>query len=312
MSRRLPSLTALRAFEAAARHLSFTKAGEELHVTQAAISNQVKSLEEYCGRPLFRRQARALVLTEAAQRSLPSLRQGFDKLAEAAEHLMTLDTGDFVTVSSLVIFAAKWLVPRLENFYHDHPGIDVRIEAAMRNVDLSRDDVDIYIHLGGGDYPGMIADKLMSLEVFPVCSPRLLEGPKPLRVPADLRHHTLLHVDFFAPWPDWSEWLEAAGTEGVDVAHGPRFNGFGMQLQAAVRGLGVALASSLNIADDLEAGRLVKPFDLAIDANLDMYVICQESAVERPQIAAFRDWILAEAAADVPPQPEPALAGRRR
>lgn len=297
MPRRLPSLTALRAFEAAARHLSFTRAGEELHVTQAAISNQVKSLEDYCGRPLFRRRGRSLVLTEAGQRSLPSLRQGFDKLAEGAEYLTTPDIGDFVTVSSMVIFAAKWLVPRLEHFYQDHPGIDVRIEAAMRNVDLSRDDIDIYIHLGGGHYPGMIVDKLMSVEVSPVCSPHLLEGPEPLRAPADLRNHTLLHVDFLAPWPDWSEWLEAAGTEGIDVTHGPRFNGLGLQVQAAVRGLGVALASSFIVADDLEAGRLVKPFDLAIDATLDLYLFCQESAVEQPQIAAFRDWILAEAAA---------------
>lgn len=298
MARHLPPLTALRAFEAAARHLSFTKAAAELQVTPAAISNQVKALEEHCGLQLFRRLTRAVVLTEAGQSAFPLLRQGFDKLSEAAVRLKSLNAGGVVTVSVLPFFAAKWLVPRLDHFYQAHPDIDVRIDANMRAVDLARDGVDVCVRLGQGHYPDLNVVKLMDEQAFPVCSPRLLEGEAPLREPGDLRHHTLLHVEsdeFF--FPDWGTWLKAAGVDDIDARRGPRFNQLGLQVQAAVEGHGVALASSVLVTDDVFAGRLVRPFELAIEADLAYYLICQEEAAEQPRIVAFRDWVIDEASA---------------
>ena len=299
MARQLPPLTALRAFEAAARHLSFTKAAEELRVTPAAISNQVKALEEQYGVQLFRRMTRAVVLTEAGQSALPLLRQGFDKLSEAADRLDSLNTGGILTVSVLPFFAAMWLIPRLDRFYHAHPDIEVMVDANMRAVDLARDGVDVCIRRGQGNYPGLNVVKLVDEQAFPVCSPRLMEGSAPLRVPEDLRNHTLLHVesdDFF--FPEWSTWLQTAGVEGVDASRGPRFNQLGLQIQAAVEGHGVALASSVLVTDDLSAGRLVQPFELVIQADLAYYVICLEATAEQPRVVAFRDWVMAEASAN--------------
>jgi LysR family glycine cleavage system transcriptional activator len=296
MSRRLPSLTALRAFEAAARHLSFTQAAEELHVTPAAISNQIKALEEHFGVSLFRRLTRALALTEAGQQALPPLRQGFDKLAEAADGLADFNTSDILTVSAMPFFAAKWLVPRLDHFYEANPGLDVRLIALFRAVDFEQDGVDVDIRLRSGEFSEPNAVKLMDEHAFPVCSPRLLDGPHPLRQPDDLRHHTLLHVDL-SHWPDWPSWLQSAGVDGIDATHGPRFNQLGLPVQAAIEGQGVALASGVLVTDDFEAGRLVKPFDLTIDVDLAYHVVCRDTAHEQARIVAFYDWILAEAAA---------------
>lgn len=298
MTRQHISLTALRAFEAAARHLSFAKAAEELGVTPAAISNQIKVLEEQYGVRLFRRLTRAVVLTETGQSALPLLRQGFDKLSEAADRLGTLSTGGILIVSVLPFFAAKWLLPRLDRFYQDHTDIDVRIDATMRAVDLVRDGVDVCIRLGRGNYPDLHVVKLMDEQAFPVCSPRLLKEIAPLVKPDDLRNHTLLHIEsdeFY--FPEWSTWLKAAGVDDIDATRGPRFNQLGLQVQAAVEGHGVALASSVLVTDDLYAGRLVRPFDLAIEADIAYYLLCQEDAAMQPPIVAFRDWVLAEASA---------------
>lgn len=303
--RGLPPLTALRAFDAAARHLSFTRAAEELHVTPAAISNQIKALEDFYNIRLFRRLTRALVLTEAGQRALPPLRQGFESLAEAAHRLETLDRSGALTIGATPFFASKWLVPRLLRFYQAHPEIDLRITASTHNVDLAREDVDMGIRLGAGKYPGLHVTRLMDERVFPVCSPRLLEGPKALRTPADLRHHTLLHAEFVDPhfhaefieaWPGWPRWMKAAGVDDVDATRGPRFNQLGLPIQAAIEGQGVALASGVLVTDDLAAGRLVRPFDLAMDVELAYYVVSLESTADQPRIKAFRDWVVSEAA----------------
>jgi LysR family glycine cleavage system transcriptional activator len=296
MGRRLPPLNALRAFEAAARHMSFTKAAAELNVTQAAVSHQIKALEERLGLPLFRRLNRQLLLTDAGQAYLPEVREAFDRLASATDRLLTRDSTGVLTVTLLPSFAAKWLVPRLGRFREGHPEIDVRVSPSERLVDFAREDVDIGIRHGLGRYPGPLrADFLLAENVFPVCSPKLLEGPKPLRCPEDLRHHTLLHDDYHQ---DWRMWLMAAGVTSVDPSRGPRFDDSSMVLQAAIGGQGVALGRSALVATDLAAGRLVKPFDITLASPLAYYLVYPSATADRPKIVAFRNWILAEARAD--------------
>ncbi len=292
MARRLPPLNALRAFESAARHLSFTRAAEELNVTQAAISHQVKGLEERLGIALFRRLNRALLLTDAGQAYLPAVHDAFDRIAEATARLTAHDRAGVLTVSVLPSFAAKWLVPRLGGFRHAHPDIDVHIAPSDRLTDFAREDVDLAIRYGKGEWPGLRADRMLTEEIFPVCSPRLLEGPHRLRTPADLRHHTLLHDDMRI---DWRLWLLAAGVDGIDASRGPSFTDSSMVIQAAVEGQGVALGRSALAADDLAAGRLVKPFDISLPAAVAYYVVCPEATAGRPKIVAFREWVIAEA-----------------
>jgi LysR family glycine cleavage system transcriptional activator len=300
MKRQLPPLNALRAFEAAGRHLSFLKAAEELGVTPAAISHQVKALEAYCGTPLFRRLTRALLLTDAGQAALPLLRDGFDTLADAAAGMMRHEDTPLLTVSVAPSFAAKWLVPRLDGFRAAYPDYDIRVDATDRVIDFAKESADVAIRYGAGKYPGLRADCLMSEVSSPVCSPRLLAGPHPLRMPEDLRHHTLLHVDWKREdeaTPSWRMWLLAAGARDVDATRGQRFSQESMAVQAAVEGHGVALVSNVLTADDVAAGRLVRPFDLSLADPLDFsyYVVCPEVVVDRPKVAAFRAWVIAEA-----------------
>jgi len=298
MSRRLPPLNALRAFEAAARHLSFTKAAAELHVTQAAISHQIKGLEDYLGVRLFQRRNRALLLTEPAQLCLPGLRDGFDRLAEAMERVRGHDAGRLLTVTVTPSFAAKWLVPRLDRFRKAHPEIEVRIDASTQLVDLARDQVDVGLRYGSGDYPGLNTDLLFDVAAYPVCSPRLLEGARPLRVPSDLRWHTLLHTEWLAQReeePDWRMWLLAAGVPDIDWTKGPQFNDWTLTIQAAIEGQGVVLGRTALVESDIAAGRLVRPFDLSVAGRFCYYMVCPPAAAKRPKVAAFRAWVLAEA-----------------
>ncbi len=220
MSRPLPPLNSLRAFEAAARHLSIKKAAKELHVTPAAVSHQVRTLEEYCGRPLFRRLVRALRLTEAGQAALPLLREGFDKLAEAADAMRAEERGGILTISVVPTFGAKWLIPRLDRFHAMHPEFDVRIDATDALVTFAGDGVDVALRYGRGTYRSLRSECLMPEVALPVCSPRLLERGAPLSRPEHLRHHTLLHVQWKMEddaAPNWRMWLRAAGVEGVDA-----------------------------------------------------------------------------------------------
>ena len=294
MARRLPSLNALRAFEAAARHLSFTRAAAELNVTQAAVSQQVKALEDRLGLSLFRRLNRALRLTDAGQSLFAAANQALDIVAAAVSRLSRLEGAGALTVSTLDSIAVTWLVPRLSRFRELHPDIDVRITTTDRLVDFDRDDVDMAIRYGRGTWPGHSVVRLMSEELFPVCSPALLAKGPPLETPADLRHHTLLHDSMRE---DWRMWLMAAGVGGVvDATHGPAFQRSNLVIQAAVVGLGVALARSALVADELASGRLVKPFDISLPAEFAYYVVCPEDCAERPKIKAFRNWLLAEAA----------------
>ena len=291
MSRRLPPLNALRAFEAAARHLSFTRAAAELHVTQTAISHQIKALEERLGVRLFRRLPRGLLLTEAAQRLLPPVRDAFDQIAAATERLAAGGASATLTVSVLPSFAAKWLVPRLGRLRAAHPDLDLRISASSELVDFARDDVDVGIRMGSGVYPGLRTQRLFGEALVPVCSPLLREGPHPLLRPEDLAHHVLLHDEDYA---GWELWLRLAGVPGVLARRGPVFTDSGMVVQAAAEGQGVALARRVLAAGDLAAGRLVQPFDVSIPHDLAYYLVCPEATAEQPKIAAFRSWLLAE------------------
>lgn len=297
MLNRLYPLNSLRAFEASARHLSFVKASEELYVTPAAISHQVKKLEDYLATQLFRRLPRGLLLTDAGQSLWPELREAFDRMDAAVERVSGVDARGPMMLSVAPAFAAKWLVPRLEQLGAAHPEIDVRISASLAVIDFQRDSFDAAIRLGGGNYPGLAAVKLFDETATPMCSPRLLQGGHPLNSADDLRHHTLLHddsLDFDPAAPTWDHWLTAAGSSNLDATRGPRFSHPDHSLQAAIDGAGVVLGWQNLAAADLAAGRLVAPFDLALPLGMGFYFVCPATHAERPKIATFKRWLLDE------------------
>ncbi len=297
VARDLPPLNALRAFEAAGRHLSLTKAAGELHVTPAAISHQVKGLEDYLGVKLFHRVRNSLLLSDAGQACLPGLGEGFDQLAWAIGRLREHDLRGALLVSVAPAFATKWLVPRLERFDAAYPEIDVRMSASLGLVDFDRDGFDAAIRLGRGSYPGLEAHELFEESVVPMCSSRLIDGPHALRTPEDLRHHVLLHDDslsFDRAAPDWRTWLKAAGVKGVDASRGPHFSHPDHAMQAAIDGAGVVLGWRTLATADLDAGRLVIPFELTLPMKLGFFFVYPRVAAERPKLVAFRDWLLEE------------------
>ena len=295
LGRRLPSLNALKAFEAAARHESFTRAAADLNVTQGAVSHQVKALEGELGLRLFRRERQRLIITEAGKAYLEVVRDAFDRIAGGTERLMQRQKSGILSVSASPNFAAKWLVHRLGRFAEANPGVDLRIDATTQHVDFARDETDVAIRHGDGRWPGLHVTRLCEEELFPVCSPKLLKGRGALRAPADLAHRTLLHLD---DAQDWARWLEAAGVSGVDLARGPVFSQRSMAIDAAIDGQGIALARTALCAWDLLAGRLVRPFDFALQVPYAYWIVCPKANAELPKIAAFRDWLLAEAAED--------------
>jgi LysR family glycine cleavage system transcriptional activator len=308
---RLPPLNALRAFEAAARHLSFAMAAKELHVTPAAISHQVKGLEEHLGHRLFRRLKRGLELTRAGQLLLPKLSEGFTRLGDAVEEMRGLDAEGTLSVSAATSFATRWLAPRLHRFVGAHPELDVRINASTRLIDPGRDeagggdalagspveDADIVVRFGTGDYPGFRVDQLLPVTVTPMCSPRLVSGEHPIRTAADLKHHVLIHDNVI--YDDgrglWDAWFEAAGIPGADTSHGLRFSHAMLALEAAADGMGVALSMPVLAGSDLASGRLVAPLKLALPLKFGYYIVSGADTAERSDVVAFRDWLLAEA-----------------
>ena len=297
--RRLPPLNALRAFEAAARHLNFSRAADELSVTPGAVSQQIQNLEDYVGVALFKRTPKGLLLTDPAQIALPALREAFDRLAEAASMLTAAVDGRRLTVSVAPSFAAKWLVPRLGHFEALHPQVDVWISAGMELVDFNSGEIDIAIRYGAGRYPGLEVVRLMQETVIPVVSPALLES-QPLNDPADLAGHILLHdgsPDADESCPDWTMWLAARGVRGVDGTRGPRFNQSSLVIEAAVGGRGVALAKRALAQADLDAGRLVSPFQITTAVDFAYYLVHPKPTGRLPQVKAFMTWITAEAAA---------------
>jgi LysR family glycine cleavage system transcriptional activator len=301
MVRRLPPLNALRAFEAAARHLSFVDAADELAVTPAAVSHQVKALEGHLGVTLFQRLPRSLLLTEQGQILAPQLTRGFDRLAEAVARVRVDDVQTVLSVTVLPSFAVRWLLPRLAGFRRLNPGLEIEVHAQHHPVDFRRERVDVALRYGRGGWTGLYAERFLDDEVFPVCSPRLLDGPRPLLGPQDLRHHTLIHDVLTGDdeaWVTWQPWLVHFGLDDVDHRRGPRYSDSHMMLEAAASGEGVALGRSSIMADDLASGRLVRPFPDSQIADYAYYFLCRTDAIDRPAVRAFRDWLVAAAAAD--------------
>lgn len=293
MPRRLPPLNALRAFEAAARHLSFTTAANELHVTQAAISYQIRVLEQNLNVPLFRRFTRRLELTSAGETLLPVVASALDRIAEAADRLRPPEASQVLTISLTPSVSAKWLVQRLGRFWHAHREIELRLHHSFHYVDFAREGVDVAIRLGNGAWPDLSVDYLLPANLVPVCSPRLLETTHPLGAPADLARQTLLHE---TDYEMWARWLRAADLDWIDPRHGPIIDEPSVLIQAAIDGEGVAICRMALVCDDLAAGRLVRPFDLSLDTGSAYYIVCPPRLAALPNVAAFRRYLLAEAA----------------
>ncbi len=296
-SHRLPSLNALRAFEAVARRLSFARAAEELFVTKAAVAQQIRLLEEEIGAPLVERSGRGLRLTEAGAAGAAGLTDGFAMLTRAARAMREAKGRRFLVINASASFAATWLVGRIGRFKARHPDIDVLVDADPREDTLG--DADAMIRWGDGAFPGLAPTQLFKEDVFPVCAPQLVAADPPLRAPADLQHCTLLHLEWnpsFPTWPSWSDWLKAAGASEVEATRGIYFNQMSMAIAAAAQGQGVALASLAIAADDLASGRLVAPFATTVRTPFGYYFLCRPDAAETPRIRALRDFLVEEAA----------------
>src|SRR5437867_9468799 len=310
---RLPPLNALRVFEAAARHLSFKEAAQELSITQAAVSHQIKSLEEYLGVELFRRARRGVQLTEAARACLPKLREGFESLAAAVEMIRERAEETELQITAPPVFTARWLMPRLADFAKREPRVELRVFGSSKMVDAGaldsaalvgnldlRDDVSgVEIHLGGGNYPGYRSNHLFDVATIAVASPELARNHPGLREPADLAHHVLLHdeaMDLVTHGDAWQKWLEAAGgADRVDGSRGPHFSSHVLSLRGASATLGAALALKPLVNDDIESGKLWAPFQYELEPQTPYYLVCAEAIAERPAVAAFRKWLLEQA-----------------
>lgn len=293
MARKLPPLNSLPSFEAAARHLSFSRAAEELNVTHGAISRAIKHLEEQLDVLLFERATRSVRLTAVGEPYARAVRDTLEQLAAATAVATARHSGSTLTVSTSDGFAGRWLVPRLYRFHRAHADIDVRVSTTGKLTNFLGDGIDIAIRYGGGSYPGLVSEFLSDEEVFPVCSPRLLKGAHPLRKPQDLRHHALIHDSFPI---DWAAWLASAGVEGVDPRSGLTFDSATFAVESAVQGEGVVLGRTMLVDADLAAGRLVRPFGHALKSVSSFYVVYPPDAIRQRKVKAFRDWLFSEIA----------------
>lgn len=303
MSRWIPSLTALRAFEAAARQGSFVRAADELNITPAAISQQVRLLEEQLGVLLFARRARSVSLTTVGACYARELGVALDRIAVASERVRTADRSGTLTISTTPSFALKWLLPRLADFQTAHPELDVRLSTSNTLADFSTQDIDIAIRYGRGRWPGLSSSLLARTTLLPVASPRLQEGAQPINTPPDLAHHTILHLLN----DSWPEWLAAAGAPDLDLQRGPRYSDIGILMQAAIEGHGVALGQSLLVSDDLKTGRLVELFKLRIPASAAYYLVGPTGSLKRPKVRAFHAWLVGTLA-DAPGASAPSVS----
>jgi LysR family glycine cleavage system transcriptional activator len=295
----LPPLNSLRAFEAVGRHLSFSKAANELNVTPGAISQQVRGLEDFLEIKLFKRRNRSIVLTDSGQVFLPLLSDGFSRIAEAVDSVRRSQVDEPLTITAAPSFTSKWLIPRLCKFQALHPEIDVRIDASSRLVDFVREDIDVGIRFGTGEIEGLDSNYLFSFDLIPVCSPDLKHEGKAVHDLSDIRHHTLLHsqdTDFDPSFPDWAMWLATAGVDDVDASRGIFFSQGEMVIEAAIEGQGIALAASVMAAGAIESGRLVQPFETRLPVRLSFHLITTRQKSRSSKIGAFRQWILDESA----------------
>jgi LysR family transcriptional regulator, glycine cleavage system transcriptional activator len=300
---RLPPLNALRAFEAVARRLSFVRAAEELHVTKAAVAQQVRLLEREIGAPLVERSGKGLALTESGAAGAPGLAEGFAVLARAARAMREAKGRRFLVINASASFAVTWLVGRIGKFKALHPEIDVLLDANPNEDAFESRSTDARILWGAGDFPGLATTLLFKEDVFPVCSPEIVAAESPLRVPEDLKGRTLLHLEqspAYPGWPTWSDWLKAAGARDVNARHGVWFNNVALAIRAAAQGQGVALGSPAIVADDLAAGRLIAPFSTSVKTPFGYHFLCRPEDAATPRIKAFREFLVHEAALSSP------------
>lgn len=297
MSLRLPPLNALRAFEAAARHGSFLKAAQELHVSPGAVSQQVKLLEQHVGVGLFRRLPRGVSLTEAGQSFGLRIGELFVAIEEATRQLRQEGPGEVLTISAMPSFEVSWLIPRLGALASAHPEIAVRVVPESVTAEVTGTDADLAVRYGGGHHPAFRTERLLPRSVFPVVSPQVMSGPHPIRELADLSFHMALHEDLYSTIVDatWAGWLAAVGAPGLKLRPGPSFTYSHMALQVVKAGQGVALATMVLAGDDLAAGRLVRPLPQVVESEFPYWLIYRPSGPKRATIKVFRDWIMEEA-----------------
>ena len=291
MPRRLPPLNSLRSFEAAGRHLSFTRAAQELAVTQAAVSHQVKALEQQLGVHLFKRMPRQLILTMAGETLLPVVSESLDLISSTVTAIRENPGTEKLSVRLAPSFAAKWLSPRLGAFYSEQPNIDLVLNHSNEAVDFCHSDIDLAITYGTGNWPHVVAEPVLSIDFFPVCSPGYIRSDRPLTDMGNLRHYTLLHD---ATYENWTEWLKLAGLDDIEPRHGTILDDTNVLMQAAIDGQGIALGSTIFVADHLECKRLIRPFDLVLESEYAYCVVCPEAHLQRPAVKAFKEWILSE------------------
>jgi LysR family glycine cleavage system transcriptional activator len=291
MARRLPPLNSLRSFEAAGRLLSITRAAAELAVTQAAVSHQVKALEKHLGVQLFRRLPRQLILTLAGEKLLPVVSESLDRISGTVAAIREDEVVDNLSVRLAPSFAAKWLSPRLRRFRDAQPHIALALKHSNDPVDFRRSNIDLAITYGRGDWPDVVAEKILCLDFFPICAPEYVRDDYPLHDVENLRHYTLLHD---ATYDNWSAWLRLAGAVSVNPRHGTILDDTNVLMQAAIDGQGIALGSSIFVADQLANGRLVRPFDLVLESDYAYYIVCPEAHLARPAVRAFQEWVMRE------------------
>ncbi len=293
MMKRLPPLLALEAFDAAARHMSFKAAAQELNLTPSAISHRVKALERHLGQPLFRRLNREIRFTEAGQDYFGSVRRAFDEVSRASARIRAPSQGDELRVSAVPFIAASWLIPNLESFLDTQPGLRLYVESTQRNADFARDPVDAAIRWGHGRWAGLSATRLTGISVTPVAAPRLLQARgavRPLARPRDLRDQTLIHLSYL---PEaWNRWLAAAGVAGLKPKREIWVDNMQQAIDAAERGIGVTLGVVPLLAPRLAEKRLVMPFGLALSENYAYWFVCRRAEADRPRLKALRDWLV--------------------
>jgi LysR family glycine cleavage system transcriptional activator len=286
----------LRAFEAAARYLSFNQAAEELCVTPSAISHQIKALEQYLELPLFYRNRRRVELTPAAEKYLLTIQQALDDIDAATRRLMSNPNAGAVTLSVAPAFLTRWLMPRLSSFQELYPDVELRLRASNAEVDFNQSDIDMAVRFGSGDWKDTQAQFLMGMAVVPICSPSLLKRSEPLNTPEDMRAYTLIHVS--TRMDEWRSWLRAAGVEYKGFGKDLRFSSTSLATGAAMEGLGIALADRHLVAKELERGELVIPFDISLESQSAFYLVAPSKRSFSYSMKAFERWVLDELAAE--------------